>query len=436
MEILPYQRAREFIPRDFDLFAGLDVDKSSISVNILSHERTIKSMRIPNDANNLIGYVRKNFKDQKVAFAYETGPTGWGLYDQLKRHGYVCLVAASSMIPTAPGARVKTNRIDSKKIAESLRGGQLRSIHVPSPVFRDLRHFVHLRDTAIRQATATKNRIKALFLFEGISFPQSPLGSQWSLKVFAELKIISCSPAIRFKLDQLMESLKFAQKQAMATMKEIRRFSTQTPELKRYIGFLTTIPGIGWITASHLLARIGNPKEIQNVRQLGCFLGLTQREDSTGDSINRGSITRYGDGRLRNKLIQAAWAAIRTDPELKEFYHRIYQRHPKEKAARIAIIAVARKMTTRIYAVLHQERNYEVRHHHTIFSDSITQEETIRPRERLDPTQNQKNLDSSVGSLFRQRSRGIFPQANYGQLAQPILKRPGNAPEGTHLKRV
>jgi len=434
MEIAVGQQTGEFIPRNYDVFAGLDVDKTSISVNILTHEHAVKSMKIPNDANNLIGYARKNFPDQKMAFAYEAGPTGWGLYDHLSNQGYTCLVVTPSMVPTAPGARVKTNRLDSKKIAESLRGGQLKSIHVPSPLYRQLRHLIHLRDTAVRQATQAKLRIKAMLLFEGIAFPEAPQSAQWSFQVTAKLKGLPCQRAVRFKLDEFLRSLKFAQEQTLRTMKEIRRYCTQEQELKRYIGFLTTIPGIGWITASHLLARIGDPKNIQNVRQLGCFLGVTQREDSTGDSANRGSITRYGDSRLRNKLIQAAWSAIRKDPELQEFYQRIYQRQPKEKASKIAVVAVARKMTMRIYAVLHQERNYEIRHQ--ISSNPLTQEETIRPRERLESMQNQENLDSPVGSVTRQRSRGILSQANSGRLAQQKITKPGNTPEGTHLKRV
>ncbi|MBI4678441.1 MAG: transposase [Elusimicrobia bacterium] len=67
-------------------------------------------------------------------------------------------VDKTSMIPTEPGQRVKTNRLDSRKIAESLRGGQLKSIHVPSTSYRDLRHLVQLRDTHVRQAKATKCR--------------------------------------------------------------------------------------------------------------------------------------------------------------------------------------------------------------------------------------------------------------------------------------
>ncbi|MFQ5947151.1 MAG: transposase, partial [Anaerolineae bacterium] len=126
-------------------------------------------------------------------------------------------------------------------------------------------------------------------------------------------------------------------------------------------GYLTSIPGIGWIVASHLLSRIGDWRQLRHVRQLAAFLGLVSREHSTGEQIHRGSITRTGDARLRNKLIQGAWAAMQRDPELREFYWRIYRRHPRDEAARKAIVAVARKLTTRIYAVLKEQRPYVVR---------------------------------------------------------------------------
>ena len=114
-----------FVPRNYDVFAGLDVDKTSISVSFVDHQGSLKSMRIPHQAEHLLNFVHKNYPGQKVAFAYEAGPTGYHLHDALTSQGLPCLVAAPSMIPTAPGQRVKTNRLDSQKIAENLRGGQL-----------------------------------------------------------------------------------------------------------------------------------------------------------------------------------------------------------------------------------------------------------------------------------------------------------------------
>lgn len=367
-------REQNFVAREFDIFSGLDVDKKSIAVTFMSHQGILQSFSIPHRAEHLLNYVSKHFGGKKIAFAYEAGPTGWGLYDKLTSEGHLCVVAAPSMIPKVPGQRVKTNRLDSQMLSEHLRGGQLKSVHVPSEPYRQLRHLIQLRDTFVKDAVAMKLRIKAMLTLEGLEFPLAPPGSQWSFIVRAKLKKLSCSGPLRFKLDRLLESLESSEKQALQTIREIRRFYQQDPELCQAIEHLKSISGIGEIVASHLLARIGDPQQIAHVRQLGGFLGLAPTERSTGERVARGSITRSGDGRLRSKLIQAAWSAIRQDPELREFYRSVYQRHPRDRAARKAIVAVARKLTTRIYAVLKQRRPYVVRE--IVHSAPLTQEET------------------------------------------------------------
>jgi len=301
-----------FVPRDYDVFAGLDVDKRSIAVTFTDHQGVSRSMRIPYSVEHLWTYVRKHFAGQKVAFAYEAGPTGYGLYDGLVAHGAPCVVAAPSMIPKAPGQRVKTNRLDSRGLSETLRGGQLKSIHVPTPPYRDLRHLTQLRDTFVRELVGMKLRLKALLLLEGIAFPPAPAGSQWSGRVKQQLRTLACSGTVRFKLDQLLDSVEFSEQQVLKTTREIRRFCQHDPELARCIALLRTIPGIGWLVASQLVARIGDWRVLDNVRQLGGFLGVVPSERSTGEKTERGSITRTGDSRLRSKLIQAAWSAIPT----------------------------------------------------------------------------------------------------------------------------
>ena len=146
----------QFVPRNYDVFAGLDVDKKSMSVIFTDHAQLMQSLRLPYSAAQLLSYVRKHFPGQRVAFVYEAGPTGFGLHDELVAGGHPCLVVAPAMVPTARGQRVKTNRLDARKLSENLRGGQLRSIHVPSSSYRELRHLVQLLDTHVSQVTATK----------------------------------------------------------------------------------------------------------------------------------------------------------------------------------------------------------------------------------------------------------------------------------------
>ena len=364
-----------FIPRDYDVFAGLDVDKKSISVTFTDHQGCLKSMRMPYNVEHLINHVRKHYGDKKVAFAYEAGPTGYGLYDGLVAQQYACLIASPSMIPKAPGQRVKTNRLDSRGLSENLRGGQLKSIHVPTTLYRELRHLTQLRDALVSEAVAMKQRIKSLLLMEGLEFPPAPAGSQWSFRVKKKLREMSCSATVRFKLDRLLDSLEFSEKQIVKTTAEIRRFCHNDPELSRCIGYLQSLPGIGWIVASQLMARIGDWRQIQNIRQLPAFLGLVPTESSTGERTERGSITHSGDPRLRSKLIQASWSAIRQDGELREFFRSVCQKHPRPVASKVAIVAVAHKLSVRVSVVLMKQRPYEVRQ--TVQSAPLTQEETV-----------------------------------------------------------
>jgi transposase len=375
-----------FVPRDYDLFGGLDVDKRSMAVTFTDHGTMRQSFKLPYSASALLNYTRKHFPGQRVAFVYEAGPTGFGLYDELTAAHHPCLVVSPSMVPTAPRKRVKTNRLDSNQLSDGLRGGQLRSIHVPAACYRELRHLVQLRDTQVAQLKASKCRIKSLLLYEGIPFPAA--NGKWSGRVLWQLAELPCSAVVRFKLDELIDAMQFHFQSAARVQKQIRRFCQSDPELRQSLSFLTSLPGVGSITATHALARLGDWRQITNVRQIAGFLGLVSSEHSTGDQENRGAITRIGDSRLRNKLIQCAWTAIRKDPELRAFYRRIYERQPRKVAARKAIVAVARKLTTRMYAVLKEQRPFVIKPDNSIAPLTIA--ETVGPRERLDTAQNEQ----------------------------------------------
>lgn len=372
------------IPRDYDIFIGLDVDKKRMALTCLDHGTLHKSLSLPYSGKQLLNYTAKHFAGQRIAFVYEAGPTGFGLHDELTAAQHPCLVVTPAMVPTTLRKRVKTNRLDSKKLALELRGGKLEGIHVPTQSYRELRQLVQLRDTQAAQARATKCRIKSLLLFEGIPFPEPR--EQWTVAALKALETLPCNATVRFKLDRLLDALQFHYQTAAQVQKEVRRFCNNDPELRQNIKLLRTISGVGTITATHAVARLGDWRLIKNDRQIAGFLGLVSSEHSTGDKENRGEITRIGDQRLRNKLIQCAWTAIRKDPELRAFYRRIYARHPKKLAARKAIVAVARKLTTRIYAVLKNQRPYEIRA--DVTAAPLTVEETVGLRERLDMAQN------------------------------------------------
>jgi hypothetical protein len=92
------------VPRDYESFAGLDGDKSIQLVTFTDHVTLVWSLRMPYSSEHLLNYARKHFAGRKLAFAYEAGPTGFGLYEKLAAEGHRCLGVAPQVVPTALSA--------------------------------------------------------------------------------------------------------------------------------------------------------------------------------------------------------------------------------------------------------------------------------------------------------------------------------------------
>src|SRR5262249_8256629 len=144
--------------------------------------------------------------------------------------------------------------------------------------------------------------------------------------------------AIRFNLDHYLAALQFTADQLKQIHLEISHFCGEEKEISRSIDLLCSIPGIGKIVAIYLASRIGDGRYLTSSRQIAALLGMIPVEDSTGDRIRKGSISRMGDAITRSKLIETAWTSIRHDPELMEFYERIKARNPAPIASRKAIV--------------------------------------------------------------------------------------------------
>lgn len=349
-----------YLPRDYDIFVGVDVGKKSFSFTAKDHKEMSKTKTIPSEPEQLYNYTRKQFPKKRVLFAYEAGPTGFHLHDYLMEKQQNCLVVSPLSIPKAPNQKVKNNSIDSRKIVEELKAGKLKSIRVPQDSYRELRHLINLRENYVNNRKASKQRIKSLLLHTNLWICFKDTEENWSSRYIKELEELTCTNAVRQRLDMLLMDLSYARKQTLSILRQLRTFVKTHEEIQRNINYLISLPGIGFITAVTTLGRTGEPRRLRNVREIAAFVGLVPTENSTGEDVQRGSITHLGNRTLRSLLIEAAWSAIRKDVELGQFYSRIKSRHHIKIGARKAIVAVARKLTQRIYCVLKEQREYVV----------------------------------------------------------------------------
>ncbi len=347
-----------YSPKDYNVFIGIDVDKSKFSITVKDDHLKNVSKAMPADPEALYNYIHNHHKDERVICAYEAGPTGFRLHDYLNQRRQICFVTSPITIPRARNQKVKNNRIDSNTIAHYLRSGELKAVRVPEGEYRELRHLIHSRERYASDRKKAKQRIKGLLLYTSLHNEIKEPEQNWSKRYIRELKQLPCSEAVGQRLDLLLSDLDYTRRQTCLILKELRTFCKTHSEIQKYKGYLESIPGIGFITATTLLANIGNPNNLRNAQELGGFFGLTPREHSTGDNVTRGSITHLGNQQMRQLLIEAAWVAIGNDPQLDQFYHRIKAKHHAAFAARKAIVAVARKLTQIIYCVLKEQRPY------------------------------------------------------------------------------
>lgn len=343
---------------DCEVFCGIDVDKKSFAVTFKDRLNMNYSKKMPAEPEYLCNYIKNHFAGRPVLCVYEAGPTGYHLYDHMKQNGQACVITSPITMRRAPNEKVKTNRLDSVKLAEELQAGLLKFVRVPEGPYRELRQLVKSREDYAIAVKKAKQRIKALLLYTHLETALLDSDTGWSNRYIAGLKELECDQGARMRLDMLLADLDYGRRQMLAILRGLKSFFREHPGLAAHLRHLQSIPGIGFVTGTSILARIGDPAGLRCVRELGGFLGLVPKESSTGDRVARSSITHMGNSMLRALMVEAAWVAIRRDKELGQFYHRIRLRHHPGIGARKAIVAVARKLTHRVYCVLKEQRDY------------------------------------------------------------------------------
>ena len=123
---------------------------------------------------------------------------------------------------------------------------------------------------------------------------------------------------------------------------------------------LMTVPGVGPVTAATFRATVDQIERFKTAHAVESYVGLTPGENSSGETLRRGGITRAGATRARAALIQAAWAAWRTRPEdpMVRWAKALSERRPKQ----VAIVALARKIAGILYALWRDDTKYNPTH--------------------------------------------------------------------------
>jgi transposase len=262
------------------------------------------------------------------------------------------------MAPQFVKPYVKTNKndaADAEAICEAVSRPNMRFVPIKNGEQQAVLALHRARQGFVKARTAQANQIRGLLAEYGIVIPQGICHITQRLPGILEDGESDLPGMFRQLLQRLGEHLKELDRQVGELELQIQLWHREHDASRK----LAQIPGIGPITASALVASIGDAKSFKNGRQLAAWLGLVPRQHSTGGKSTLLGISKRGDTYLRMLLIHGARSVIRV-AERKVGYAEswlgrlIGRRHPN-----VAAVALANKNARIVWALLKYERDYQ-----------------------------------------------------------------------------
>jgi transposase len=306
----------------------------------------------------------------RMAFCYEAGPTGYGLYRQITSLGHECMVVAPSLIPKKAGDRVKTNRRDALAMVTQFRAGELTAVWVPDPRHEAMRDLTRAREAAVEDLRRKRQQVTSFLLRLGVPYPSKNTWTKKHMKWLASQKLDHAEQRIAF--EEMLLAVRQADERVIRLEAAIRA-AVPDWSLAEVVAALMAMRGIDMVSATAFLAEIGDLSRFRTPRELMGYLGLVPSEHSTGDTVQRGPITKTGNRRARRILIESAWSyrhpprvgnkkqdrVAAAPPAAREIawkaQHRLYRRYRaltrRGKLRTVAVTAMARELAGFVWAI-------------------------------------------------------------------------------------
>lgn len=357
-----------------EVFVAFDTSKLRNAVAIAEAGRAgeVRLLgEIENSAAATVKLVRKLAgRYGRLTFCYEAGPTGYGLYRQIKSLGHDCIVAAPSLIAKRPGDRVKTNRRDARNLVKLLRAGELTAVWVPDERHEAMRELTRARAAAVADLRGKRQQVSSFLLRHGLHYPGKLTWTKGYVSWLAGLTLAHVEQRIAF--EEMLLAVRQAQER-IERLEQAVRAAVPDWSLCEVVTALMAMRGIDLISATTLLAEIGDLTRFQSPREVMAYLGLVPSEHSTGETIKRGAITKAGNRRARRSLVECAWSyqhpprigkdkqakVAAAPPAVREIAWKAQCRlcarfralSRKGKPKTVAITAVARELAAFIWAI-------------------------------------------------------------------------------------
>jgi transposase len=317
-------------------FVGIDVSLDSSSICVIDERGIIiKEGKADSEPAAIGRFIRhRGRKVEHVGF--ETGSLSQWLYAGLSKEGFRVTVMEARQVRAAFAAmRVKTDRNDARGIAQLIRLGWFKSVHVKAPSAQETRAILNGRRFLVDKLTGIENSIRASLRNFGLKMGQVSR-SKWAPRA---RELAEGIPALEFTVESLLRVRDGLLQECRAFDRRLLTAARSDPIVR----LLMSAPGVGAIVALTFKSAVDDPTRFRRAQDIGPWLGLTPSRYQSGRTDIVGHITKAGDASVRTALYEAAttllgrvtkWSSI------KNWGVRLMRRNGAKKAR----VAVARKL--------------------------------------------------------------------------------------------
>lgn len=335
--------------------AGLDLAKNIIQIHAVDQSERVVCQK-PVKRDRLLAFFR-DLPPCLIGMEACAGAHHWAR--ELMRLGHnVRLMAAKHVKPYLQGQKNDAN--DAAAICEAVGRKVMRFVQVKSIMQQDLQALHRMRSEQVCHRTAKINQVRGLLAEYGIVLMQGSRQVRAAIPRLLEDAENGLSHHFRALLLGLYEDLVYLDKRIQELDRQLREQNKQNEAIKR----LQTIPGVGPITASALVAAAGTALQFKNGRQMSAWLGLTPKQHSSGGQTRLLGMHKCGDSYLRNLFIQGANTVQRHAKQKIDNHSQWLNEISKRRHRNIAVVALANKTARTAWAILTKQTTFQENYVH------------------------------------------------------------------------
>ncbi len=277
------------------------------------------------------------------------------------------VIHAQEVRAKARRKRQKSDSRDAYEICDGLRRGIWEAfVYVPTQKVQRLRQLLSRRRHFVKVSTMQVNAAKFLLRSVGVKFAGQLASEQAWQKLLAQKEL----RPLREHLQMHAEMWRLA-RQHIDRLE--RQLEEATEDFKQQMEILTSMPGVGKITAAGFIAAVGDVRRFEHAGKLASYLGVVPSSYDSGERVRHGRITRSGPDWLRALLCEAAHHAGRLNHPLNPYWRRLMVRH----GYRRAVIAIAHRMVRILYKMWLRGERFDVGKLNVVYEPGTLQRQYI-----------------------------------------------------------